>query len=183
MREHTYLPTMMGFVRKHVAQHFEASRPRWGPAVSAKLFQSATVAERVGQHVCAERGALGQSRTGLPRCAVCAVELWRYLQVRSGKPDPFGADIMHVGEDRRNVADVAGRFRPPGGRVKMFDQHLVHAIIGGKNLACGLAESSVNLVLTRGHGSLLLELSYRQDSTVRRDSLTENLSVYQGRMV
>jgi hypothetical protein len=67
---------------------------------------------------------------------------------------------MHVGEDRRNVADVAGRFGPPGGRVKMFDQHLVHAIIGGKNLACGSAELSVNLVLTRGHGSLLLELSY-----------------------
>ena len=88
------------------------------------------------------------------------VELWRYLQVRSGKPDPFGADIMHVGEDRRNGADVAGRFGSPGGRVKMFDQHLVHAIIGGKNLACGLAELSVNLVLTRGHGSLLLELSY-----------------------
>src|SRR5207253_10459257 len=34
MREHTHLPAMVGFVRKHVAQHFRASRPRPGPAVS-----------------------------------------------------------------------------------------------------------------------------------------------------
>ena len=49
-------------------------------------------------------------------------------------------------------------------RVKMFDKNLVDAIIGGKDLDCGLAQlsakSSVNLVLTRGHGSPLLDLSY-----------------------
>jgi hypothetical protein len=39
----------------------------------------------------------------------------------------------------------------------MFDNHLVHAIIGGKGLDCGSAELSVNLVLTGGHGSLLLD--------------------------
>ena len=33
-------------------------------------------------------------------------------------------------------------------------------ITGGKNLDCGSAESSVNLVLTRGHGSVLLDLQY-----------------------
>jgi hypothetical protein len=38
----------------------------------------------------------------------------------------------------------------------MFDKNLVHAIIGGKDLDCRLAELSVNL--TRGHGSLLLDL-------------------------
>jgi hypothetical protein len=42
----------------------------------------------------------------------------------------------------------------------MFDKNLVHAIIGGKDLDCGSAELSVNLVLTRGHGSLLLDLYY-----------------------
>ena len=42
----------------------------------------------------------------------------------------------------------------------MFDKHLVHAIIGGKDPDCGSAELSVNLVLTRGHGSLLLDLLY-----------------------
>ncbi len=58
----------------------------------------------------------------------------------------------------RALPGLAGRFGFPGGRVKMFDENLVHAIIGGKDLDCGSAELSVNLVLTRGHGSLLLDL-------------------------
>ena len=50
-----------------------------------------------------------------------------------------------------------------GGRVKMFDKNLVHALVGGQDLHCGSAELSVNLGLTnpgltRGHGSLLLDL-------------------------
>ncbi len=40
----------------------------------------------------------------------------------------------------------------------MFDKNLVHAVIGGKDLDRGSAELSVNLGLTRGHGSLLLDL-------------------------
>jgi hypothetical protein len=55
----------------------------------------------------------------------------------------------------------------------MFDKNLVHAIIGGKDLDRGSAQLrvdklrvnesrmdllSVNLPLTRGHGSLLLDL-------------------------
>jgi hypothetical protein len=28
--------------------------------------------------------------------------------------------------------------RSPGGRVEMFDKNLIHAIIGGKDLDCGL---------------------------------------------
>ena len=87
-----------------------------------------------------------------------SVKMWWNLQVRSCKPDPLGADIVHVREDRRNGARLAGRFGSPGGRVKMFDKNLVHAIIGGKDLDCGSAELSVNLVLTRSHGSLLLDL-------------------------
>src|ERR1019366_8896538 len=118
----------------------------------------------------AASGALGQSRTGLLRRAVRTVELSRNLQMRSGKPDPLAADIVHVAEDRRNAADVvfaggfAGRFGCrfccPGGGVKMFDKHLVDAIVGekdlgGRDLDCGSAELSVNLGWTRGPGSLL----------------------------
>src|SRR5260370_9392322 len=74
--------------------------------------------------------------------------------MRSCKPDPLAADVVHVREDRRNGADFAfaGRFGSPGGRVEMFDKNLVHAIIGGKDLDCGSAELSVNLGLTRGNG-------------------------------
>src|SRR2546430_864915 len=94
----------------------------------------------------------------LLRHAVRAVELCCNLQMRSCKPDPLAADIVHVRKDRRNgagrsVAGRAGRFGSPGGRVKMFDKNLVHAIIGGKDLDCGSAELSVDLALTRGHGS------------------------------
>jgi hypothetical protein len=53
---------------------------------------------------------------------------------------------------------LAGRFGSPGGSVKMFDKNLVHAIIGDKDPDCGSAELSVYLVLTRGYGSLLLDL-------------------------
>jgi len=158
MREHTHLPAMVGFVSKHVAQHFRANRPRLGPAVSAKLRHAATTPERFRKHLCAASGALGQSRAGLLGRAVRAVELCWDLQVGSGKPDPLAADIVHVCEDCRNAADVAGRFGSPGGRVKVFDENLVQALIGGKDLDCGSAELSVNLGLTRGHGSLLLDL-------------------------
>ena len=78
--------------------------------------------------------------------------------MRSCEPDPLRADIVHVREDRRNGAGLAGRLGPPDGRVKTFDENLVHAIIGGKDLDCGVAELSLNLGLTRGHGSLLLDL-------------------------
>ncbi len=158
MREHTHLPAMVGFVRKHVAQHFHANRPRLGPAVSEKLLDAAPTAERFSEHLHAASSALGQSRAGLLRRAVCAVELWWNLQVRSCKPDPLGADIVHVREDRRNGAGFAGRFGSPGGRVKMLDKNLVHTIIGGEDPDCGSAELSLNLVLTRGHGSLFPDL-------------------------
>src|ERR1700675_477016 len=159
MREHTHLPAMVSFVRKHVAQHFQANRPRPSPAVSAKLLDAApTTAQRFSEHLRTASGALGQSRAGLLRRAVRAVELWWNLQVRSCKPDPLGADIVHVREDRRNSAGLAGRLGSPGGRVKVFDKNLVNAVIGGKDLDCGSAELSLNLVFTRGHGFLLLDL-------------------------
>jgi hypothetical protein len=164
MCEHEHLPAMVGFVSKHVAEHLRANWPRLSPAVSAKLLDAAPrTAERFSEHLGAASGALGQSRTGLLRRAVRAVELWWNLQVRSGKPDPLGADIVHVGEDRSNVSCLAGRFGwrfcSPRGRVKMLDKNLVHAIVGGKDLDCGAAELSVNLGLTRGHGSYSLTYS------------------------
>jgi hypothetical protein len=75
---------------------------------------------------------------------------------------------VHVRENRRDGADLAGRFGSPGGRVKMFDKHLVHALIGSKYLDSGSAQLSVNqwrvnllslnLLLTLGHGSIPLDL-------------------------
>ena len=113
-------------------------------------YQSfAKVTSRSPQH----RRRARESALVLPgrlRRAVRAVELSWNLQVRSCKPDPLGADIVHVREDGRNGAGLAGRFGSPGGRVKMFDKNLVRAIIGGKDLDCGSAELSVNTGLTIG---------------------------------
>src|ERR1700738_2327159 len=167
MREHTHLPAMVGFMRNHVAQHFRADRPWLSPALSAKLRDAApTTAQRFSKHLRAARGALGQSRAGLLRRAVRAVELSRNLQVRSCKPDPLGADIVHVRKDRRDGADLAGRFGSPRARVELFDENLVHAFISGKDQdrisahlsAKASVKLSVNLLLTRGHGFLLLDL-------------------------
>jgi hypothetical protein len=159
MREHTHLPAMVGFVSKHVAQHFDANRPRLAPAVPVKLLDAAaTTAERFSEHLRAASGAAGQSRTGLLRRASRAMELRGNLQVRSCQPDPLGAGIVHVREDGRDGADLAGRFGPPGGWVKMFDKNLIHAIVGGKDPDRGPAGLSLNLGLTRGHGSLFLDL-------------------------
>ena len=111
MREHTHLPAMVGFVSKHVAQHLQANRPRRSPAVSVKLLDAAPrIAERSSEHLRAASGALGQCRTGLLRRAVRAIEQWWNLQVRSGKPNPLRADIVHVREDRHNGAGLTGRF-------------------------------------------------------------------------
>jgi len=41
----------------------------------------------------------------------------------------------------------------------MFDQNLIHAIIGGKDQGGGSAKLSVNLVLTCSHGSCSLALT------------------------
>ena len=55
-------------------------------------------------------------------------------------------------------ARLAGRLGSPGGRVKVFDENLVDAIVGGKDPDGGLSELLVNLGLTLGHGSLLRSL-------------------------
>jgi hypothetical protein len=163
MREHAHLPAMVGFVRKHVAEHFRANWPRPSPTVSVKFLDAAArAAERFSEHLRAASGALSQCRTGVLRRAVRTVELLWNLQVRSGKPDPLCADIVHMGEDGGDGASFAGRFGFPGDRVQTFDQHLVHALVGGKELDRGSGELraellSVNLAFACGHLVRLLD--------------------------
>ena len=82
MREHGNLPAMVGFVSNHIAQHLGADRPGLSPAVSQESRDAATAAERFSQHFRTANGALGQSGTGLLRCAVGAVQLRWNLQMR-----------------------------------------------------------------------------------------------------
>jgi hypothetical protein len=50
-------------------------------------------------------------------------------------------------EDRSNGARLGGRFGFPRGRVKMLDNRLVHAIIGGKDPRSVASEINGNLLL------------------------------------
>jgi hypothetical protein len=153
VREHEDLAAVVGFVGKHVAQHFRAGGPRLGPAVAEKFLDLALAAESFSEHVGAAGGAFGESRAGLLWCAVRAIELGGNFQMRSGEPDPLAADIVHVGEDGGDVAHVAERFycglRSPCGRVQMFDYKLVHSFVRGKDLEGGLGKIRLNLWLVK----------------------------------
>ena len=168
MGDHADLAAMVGFVGQHVAEHFNADRPGRRQAVASKDFDAGLVIglpcpEGFGKHLRAARGALGQSRAGLLRCAGRAVELCWDSEMRSGEPDPLAANVMHVGEDGGDgpglVRPRAGQFRReigwrfcfPGRRVQVLNQELVHAVVGGEHLNCGSAELRISLGQKGGH--------------------------------
>ncbi len=145
MREHANLPTMMGFVRKHVAQHLDANRPWPRPAVSAKVLDATIAAERFPEHLRTASGTLGQCCARLLRRTVCAIELPWNLQVWCCEPYPLAADVVHVGEDRGNGPRTGfARVFPcrrlcfPYSRIKTFDEHLVDAVVQQKHSSAGV---------------------------------------------
>jgi hypothetical protein len=153
MRKHTHLPAMVRLVSNHVAKHLHTNRPRRSPAISPKPLDTAPIiSERLREHLPAASCALGQCSASLLRRAASTVEQQWNLQVRRSKPDPLGADIVHMRENRRNRAHLSRRCGPPRSRIQMFDKVLVHAVIGSKHLHRGSTDLSVNLVSTRGHG-------------------------------
>ena len=161
MREHTHLPPVVSFVREHVAQHLRAKWPRARPAVPAKLPDATIAAECFRKHLRAARGALGQRCASLLRRAVCAIELPRNLQMRCSKPDPLAADVVHVSKDRSNRADFANRFNcrrfgPPGDWPKMFDQHLVHAVVDEEDPRLRRAELNWRLRCSPSHRTQII---------------------------
>ena len=168
MRKHTNLPPMVRLVSNHVAQHLHPNRPRLSPAIPLKHRDPPAIIETLSQHLPTPSRTLRQSRTSLRRSAVRTVKLRRNLQVRSRKPHPLGAHIVHMRKNSRNRPNPTGRFSSPDSRVKMLDKNLIHPIIDSKHLHCRSAELSVNPVLTRGHGPLLLDLYYwPNESTLR----------------
>jgi len=84
-------------------------------------------------------------------------------------------------EDGRNAAGLAGRFGPPGARVKIFDNNLVYAIVSSKDPDRGSGELSVALVLTRAHGYLVPmhfpAVVHSQALSFMRDRVEEIISV------
>jgi hypothetical protein len=58
---------------------------------------------------------------------------------------------VHVREDRRDRPRLAGRLGLPRSGIKMFDDHLIHPIVGRKDPDNGWAALRMNLLLTH-HG-------------------------------
>jgi len=110
MREHTHLPAMVGFVRKHVAQHFHANRPRPGPAVSAKHPDPApTTTECFSEHL-RERAALSAN----PARACCGVQ-WARLSCR-GTFRCGAVSLIHLERTLCMCVKIAAMVRTlPGG--------------------------------------------------------------------
>lgn len=132
MREQADLAAMVGLVSQHVAEHLDAGGPGCAPAIAAEFGDAAFVAEGFGQQLDAKSGTVLQCGARLLRSAAIPAELSRDSEMRCVEPDPLGAHVMHVGEDGRDGADLAGGFSVPGGRIEVLDEHLVHAVVGGK---------------------------------------------------
>jgi len=160
--QHTDLSAMVGFVSKHVAQHFHADRPGPAPSIAAKLLDAARATERFRQHFGAASRAFGQRRAGLARRAVAASKLSRNFQMRRGEANPLAANVMHMREDCRDAAGLipAGQLRLPRRWGQTLDQHLVDAVVeqedtGGRDLKRGWAGFRVGLRWTRGRNPSL----------------------------
>jgi hypothetical protein len=82
---------------------------------------------------------------------------------------------MHVRKNRGNRAHLPRRFGSPRCSIKMFDNHLIHALIGGKDPQRSSPQLSLILVFTRAHRSPLLApscfppLTIQKQSTLRSD--------------
>src|SRR5215467_8260232 len=120
MRQHADLAAVMCVVHDHIDEHRTASRPRLGPSVPMKMFDAAgRVSQRLGKHLRTAFGALRERRGGLLLRAPRALKRRWQLYVRSGKPQPLAANVVHMTEgvgDRARAA--AGKFRAPGARIQ-----------------------------------------------------------------
>jgi hypothetical protein len=153
MRKHTNLSAMVRLMGNHVAHHLHTNRPRLSPTIPPKYLNPPTLPKRLSKHLPTSSRTLRQPHPHLLRRAVRPIEQHRNLQMRSRKPHPLAANIVHMRKDRSNAANVTGRFRPPRTRVKMLNKTLVHPIISSKHPNCCWSNLSVNLMSTSSHGS------------------------------
>jgi hypothetical protein len=167
--EHRDLAAVVGFVGQHVAEHARgqlgACGPWFCPAVAHELGDAlralpfatipfATIpfsgfsifdCDDFGEHRFTSCRALGECLAGLQLRAVRAVELGGDFEMRRGEPDPLGADVVHVREDRRNGADVAGWLGCPDRGSEMGEEELVQALVSGEDAEGELGRVRANI--------------------------------------
>src|SRR5215472_5087392 len=74
--------------------------------------------------------------------------------MRSGKPEPFAANVVNVGKDVGNSTPIfTGRFSAPRPRVEMLQQELVHLVIYQKCLCDFLRKIGTGHARARRHGT------------------------------
>ena len=136
MGQHAYLAAMMGIMHDHVGEHGGAAGPRSGPAVAAELLDATRRAvQGFCEHLRAAQRAFRQRGSCLLLRAAGAIELLWKLEMRGREPEPLAADVVYMGEYRRDRARLAaGRFCPPGARMEMLEDELVHSVIDGVGL-------------------------------------------------
>src|SRR5271170_4006242 len=131
---------MMRLVRKHIAEHRRAGRPRLRPTTSRKLGDAPIPAVRqcVLQHFQASRRTLAMRGARLLDRATRRVQpLWT-LQMWRGVSDPAQTVVMQVGENSGKGTPLVRVFSlwatAPRLRVKVRQQKLIHRVIRGVSL-------------------------------------------------
>ena len=134
MREQADLAAMMVFVGEHVGNHGGAGGPWGSPTITVEFLDAAgRIGESFREHLRAECRASGERRAGLALRAACAMEWWRELEMRGREPEPLAADVVKMGKDRGDGADVtAGRLGAPGAGIEMLEDQLVGGFVDGE---------------------------------------------------
>ena len=134
MRQHQNLSPMMGLVGEHVGEHGCSRRPGSGPTAAPKFRYPPLGADRQGvaKHTHALRRALRMRRGSLRNGAARRIQRGGTFQMRRRPLQPNQPRVMQVGKDRGDGPPTQSgprQIRPPGARIKMGQQPLVHGIV------------------------------------------------------
>jgi hypothetical protein len=135
--EHENLSSVMGFVRKHVAEHGGSGRPGGDDFVSSEFGDAAIGlgGECVGEHEETLRGTLPESGGSLFLGATMRVERGGTFEMRGGVAEPVATNGVKMREDggdgAASAASGCGRWGAPGAWVEMDEEELVHGVVDG----------------------------------------------------
>src|ERR1700745_3983664 len=101
MRQHAYLPAMMGLMHDNVAKHGGAYRPWLCPTVATELLNPPLCpTQRLSKHLRATARALRKRTSPLMLRRAAAIHLRGRLQMRRREPYPLSPDVVYVSKYR-----------------------------------------------------------------------------------
>ena len=131
MDEQADLAAMMGLVGEHVGDHGGASGPRGSPAVAVEFLDvPCWTGESFREHLRTDPGGFGERGAGLALRAAGAMEWWRKFEMRGGEAEPLAADVVQMGKDSGDSANVAARgLGAPGPGIEMLEDQLMNGFV------------------------------------------------------